>query len=444
MLQERTDRLEQHVAQEIIEAGERGCNPAKVQEIVEHFEDLKKKAAPDRWRHYESILDILANLDVDEDCPYDEPSVLEDIRKASPKDPGLAASLISDDELEDRMHGAWLGRCAGCMLGKPVEGRPRDYIRELLEAADAYPLDDYFPQVAELPETCGDFNPPQTLLRGGITQLVRDDDIDYTVMNLHVLKAHGLGFTSADIAEEWLRSLPFSMLYTAERVAYTNFVNGILPPESASFRNPYREWIGAQIRADIWGYVNPGRPGQAAEFAFRDASVSHMANGIYGEMFFAAAISAAFVTGDTGDIINVGLSVVPGKSRFAEAVDDVLKWREEHDTWEKALEAAMEKLGHYHVVHTLNNAAIVLLALLYGEGDFGRTISLAVMGGEDTDCNGATVGSIMGAIVGAKDLPAKWSDCLNDRIESIVAGYTSSRISELVKQTFEIAQSNIR
>jgi ADP-ribosylglycohydrolase len=296
--------------------------------------------------------------------------------------------------------------------------------------------------VKNLPAGCEDYSPNGELLRGSVAHVVRDDDTDYTVLNLHVVKEHGLDFTPDQIAEEWLKRMPYGMVYTAETAAYANFANGIMPPESASFRNPYREWIGAQIRADLWGYVSPGMPERAAELAFRDASISHTANGIYGEMFFAAAVSSAFVTDNIERIIEAGAGVVPAKSRFAEMVNDVVGWRRQCATWESAFDAIAGKYGRYAVCHTINNAAIVLLSLLYGGGDYGKTVGIAVMCGEDTDCNGATAGSIVGAILGARRFPRKWSECLNDRIESAVSGYSNSVISALAEETCEIARTH--
>ena len=100
----------------------------------------------------------------------------------------------------------------------------------------------------------------------------------------------------------------------------------------------------------------------------------------------------------------------------------------------------MDKYGQYHPVHTINNAAIVLMGLIYGGGDYGKSISISVMGGLDTDCNGATVGSILGVILGGKGLPDKWIAPLKDRIESFVIGYSGSRISELADRTFRLAK----
>ncbi len=120
--------------------------------------------------------------------------------------------------------------------------------------------------------------------------------------------------------------MPFGLTYTAEKVAYRNFTLGIWPPHSALFRNPFREWIGAQIRADIFGYVMPGQPEKAAELAFRDASISHDKNGIYGEMFVAAMIAAAFGASNAESIVNAGLNEIPEESRLAAAVRATQLW----------------------------------------------------------------------------------------------------------------------
>ncbi len=271
--------------------------------------------------------------------------------------------------------------------------------------------------------------------------MARDDDIDYTIINLHILENYGLSFTAMNVGEAWLHLLPYMQVYTAERAAYRNLVNGLEPPEVAIYMNPYREWIGAQIRADIWGYVAPGNPELAAELAYRDASLSHVKNGIYGEMFVSAMISAAFATSNVEEIIEIGLSVIPKKSRLTEAIRDVLKWNKEYDDWRDTWSKILEKYGHYHFVHTINNAAIVAMGLLYGGGDYEKSISISVMGGWDTDCNGATTGSIMGIILGAKSMPDKWIKPLNNNVKSFVIGYDNSKISDLAKRTLRIAKN---
>ncbi|MBS7612240.1 ADP-ribosylglycohydrolase family protein [Candidatus Bathyarchaeota archaeon] len=364
---------------------------------------------------------------------------------------------LSDREVLDKIYGGWLGRCAGCLLGKPVEGLNHEQIEVWLRTADAYPLDDYFPPIYDMPSDAPrwlkdrlshiDATFKKTdigVLRGQISRMARDDDIDYTILNLHVSENYGLEFTTMNVGEAWLTLLPYWQVYTAERAAYRNLVNGLTPPETATYMNPYREWIGAQIRADMWGYIAPGNPGLAAELAYRDARLSHVKNGIYGEMFVSAMVSAAFTTDDVRDIVYTGLSVIPRRSRLAEAVMDVLKWTAEFGDWRDTLNRIYGKYGHYHPVHTINNAAIVVMALLYGGGDYGKSITLSVMCGLDTDCNGATVGSILGVILGAKALPEKWIKPLNDTVESYVIGYNNSRISRLAERTFKIAGKTVK
>ena len=191
---------------------------------------------------------------------YEEPTVLDHILDEAP---GAAASEAPDDAgYGDRVLAAWLGRCAGCNLGKPVEGHGwnRAKLRSYLEEVGAFPLDDYIPVPDEMPDGYT-LNPSWAVAtRGRVRAMARDDDLDYTMLGLRVLETYGRGYTSRDVAQEWLRGMPFQMVYTAERVAYRNLVRGVQPPATASRRNPYREWIGAMIRADIFGYVSPGQP----------------------------------------------------------------------------------------------------------------------------------------------------------------------------------------
>ena len=264
-----------------------------------------------------------------------------------------------------------------------------------------------------------------------IQYMDRDDDLDFPILALLALEHKGAHMTARTMAGTWLSRMPYGCLYTAEDSAYRNFVMGIKPPESATYRNPFREWIGAQIRADMFGYVAPGWPERAAELAFYDASISHTKNGIYGEMWVAAMIAAAFVHSDIEVIIKAGLGEIPENSRLAEAIRSTLEWCRETDDWESAWEKINEHYGHYHGVHTINNAALVVMGLYYGSKDFENGIVITVRGGWDTDCTGATVGSILGIVFGADALPAKWVGVLNDRLLSAVRGEGDNKISDL-------------
>lgn len=396
--------------------------------------DVRAAAEDGSTSEQVKLLETLEGRAIRSDWSYEEPSEWSGIHAALDR-PDLPVQDLDETLLRERLEGAWLGRCAGCNLGKPVEGWSRERIRKYLDLADAYPIDDYLPRLDPFPEGLElNWCWPETT-RGNIRFMARDDDTDYTILGLHILEEHGFDFGPVHVGGEWLHHLPFAQTYTAERAAYRNMIEGRRPPETATVRNPYREWIGAQIRGDMWGYVSPGDPAAAAELAFRDASLSHTQNGIYGEMWASALIASCFVVPDLRSAIESALGFVPPRSRLAEAVRLVLELFDEGRSWEETRDSIEVRLGHYSFVHTINNSAIVTAALLWGKDDFSRTIGLAVEGGWDTDCTGATTGSIFGAKFGAGALPARWVEPLSDRISSAIAGFDNSRISDLVQRT---------
>ena len=384
---------------------------------------------------------------------YYEPSELGEIRKERQNGPRILE--INRTKLLDRIMGAWIGRCIGCMIGKPVEGLSRSSIEGYLKAINEYPLSGYFPLAKEfdrvkeyLPfkrrDEYYDFiRSRYDSFRENIKYMARDDDIDYTILNLHVLETYGTNFKTEDIAREWLSHLPYFMVYTAERVAYRNLVLGLRPPETAKYLNPYREWIGAQIRADIWGYISAGMPEKAAELAYRDASLSHLKNGIYGEMLMAAIIAASFSVNRIEDAIEIGLTEIPRRSRLYEAIRNVIKWSKMTNDWTYTWSKIMENYGRYNWVHTINNAAIVVMALMHGSEEFTKSVTIAVMSGLDTDCNGATVGSIIGAFLGYKRIPKSLIKPLNNRVRSAVIGFDNISITELADRTLRLALKNL-
>ena len=411
-------------------------------EIKERFQRLKRKGSP---REIEEFYNSLEILDKRADYPYEEPSNIDGIKRKTSQQKIIFPKILDKDVLYGRIYGAWLGRCIGCLLGKPVEGWPKQEIENYLKATDSYPLQDYFPYVPDkINNNEYPFHPSaKEATRGNISYMARDDDLDYTILNLKLVEENGLEFTTEDVAQEWLSNVPYQMVYTAERQTYANLVRGLKPPATAIYRNPFREWIGAQIRADVFGYIAPANPDLAASLAYRDASLSHTKNGIYGEMFIAAAISAALVSDDLEKIIDAGLSQVPKNSRLAEVVRNVVNWSKELNDWQEVWRRVNTKYGEYHSVHTLPNLAFVLIGLIWGEIDFKKTISIAVLCGYDTDCNGATAGSIFGALRGIKGIPEEMSKPLNDKIQSAVFGYSDVRISDLARRTFELVKKNI-
>ncbi|MFI7499990.1 ADP-ribosylglycohydrolase family protein [Streptomyces sp. NPDC049687] len=350
----------------------------------------------------------------------------------------------SDPDLADRVLGGWLGRIAGNMLGKPVENGEvwtRERIDDYLRRAGALPLTDYLPEPAADEDRRWLRPEWRACVRGRIHGSCRDDDVDYAILGLHLLETHGFGFSTEQVGDLWLLRLPYLQTFTAERVAYRNLADGLKPPVTATYDNPYQEWIGALIRADVHGWTCPGAPRRAASLARRDATLSHTGNGVYGAMWAAALIAAAFTAPTVRHALDEALAVVPASCRLARTVRRVAALHDAGLTWEDTLTTLADETAGLGWIHTVPNAAVLTAGLLYGDGDFTRTITLTVRGGLDTDSNGATAGSVAGVLTGAHAIPSRWTEPLEDTVRSAVFGFDGVRISELAKRTVRLAET---
>lgn len=464
------DRLTAIVSEEFTQAIEEGKDREAVEALRPAFD-----AAEDREAELHAVLEQLMALPVTLPNGAAEPDSWEEIVALRPVAGAPLPSCNADSEtLLDRIHGAWLGRCAGCALGKPFEMiglrgvqdggmQPWLRIKRYLTAIspEEWPIRDYIPEhsPAETDPAVGKVS-CRASTREHIAFMETDDDIRYTVLGLVLLSGKGVGFTSWDVASNWIARLPYQSVCTAETQAYHNLVSryefhyGAKPGESekidwnwvSTYRNPFREWIGAQIRIDAFGYAAAGNPALAAEMAWRDARISHSKNGIYGAMFCAAMIAAAFATEDSERIVQAGLEQIPADCRLSRAIHDTIRIVEAHDSDPERIEDIFRQVHaafeSYHVVHTIPNAAICVVAILLARGDFHKGITFAVMGGWDTDCNGATVGSVVGAITGAKAAPSHWTGRLNDTLRSGIIDYDPIAISECARQTFQVYQDS--
>jgi ADP-ribosylglycohydrolase len=417
-----------------------------------HFLDA---GHPGREPAAERLLDLIAALPIPDEIAAAEPSGIDAIRALAPgmrAQQGPAPEVANDALVHDRLLGAWLGRCAGCLVGNPFEDWPRERIVGFLKETNNYALARYASSnVGEalrkkysVEDVADAYCTWYHNWIDNVSCAPEDDDTNYTVLALRVLERHGERFTSENVAERWLADLPFLRTCTAERVAYRNVACLRMPPASATFRNPYREWIGAQIRADLYGYVSPSQPARAAAMAWRDAAVSHVKNGIYGAMFVAATLAAAWTASDAADLIRTGLSVVPPGSRLAWGITRTLQWHAEGVTLETAitrLHALYDEKDPHAWCLAVTNIMVVCVALLFGRLDFTRSIGAAVECGFDTDCNAATVGSVIGIAKGAAALPDCWTDPLHDTLLTGIGGEGRVSISGLAKRTQAVIRS---
>ncbi|MFD7298212.1 ADP-ribosylglycohydrolase family protein, partial [Streptomyces sp. NPDC059897] len=343
----------------------------------------------------------------------------------------------------DRLHAAWLGRAVGCLLGKPVEKLPLEGIRAIARSTGNWPLNDWFTEAGLDPEIARrhpwNRRSAPTSLAENIDGMPEDDDLNYPLLALLLIQRHGPDFTTDDVAKLWLDELPAGRTFTAERIAYRNLLTGLEPPHTATYRNPFREWIGAQIRADVFGWITPGDPRHAARLAHRDAVLTHTANGVYGAMFTAAAIAtAASGTADVHTALESGLAVVPPFSRYAHAVRLGIELAQAHEDFDTVVDELHAAYADHHWVHVLPNAALLAAALTHADGDFEGSICRAVSGGWDTDSNGATAGSVAGLLAGHPDaLGERWTAPLKNRLATSVAGFDGIGFDELARLTLE-------
>lgn len=357
---------------------------------------------------------------------------------------GGAAHLAARKVDPAAVRGAWAGRISGCQLGKAVEVlslfRGHDELTRYLHDAGALPLRDYVPLVpGSLVERTGTGS-----CRGHITRSEPDDDINYTVLALILLERHGLELTTEDVARGWLGLLPAGATYTAERAAYRTLLQRVSEhfmigaPAGFDIRecavNEYSDWIGAQIRADMYGWVCPGDPALAASLARRDAELSHAGDGA-----------------DSAAVIAALAAAIPATRSFAEAVDVAKRATRTGPAVEEAIDLACSVAGQEGAVariharyadlspvHSLNNLALVVWALLSHPDDFSAAVGEVVAAGWDTDCNGATVGGLWG--LSARPIPAHWTAPWDGRVAVTLAGMAELTLDDLVARTVAVAQ----
>ncbi|MER7761888.1 ADP-ribosylglycohydrolase family protein [Streptomyces sp. NPDC097619] len=444
------------VGHELRQAGEDGRDPAAVARIAAAWRAAGGALAPERAGASPApaspalralaprLLAALAALP--SPLAALEPSDLAGItaaRGGAPEPP--AVPRRADPGLTARLEAAWLGRAVGCVLGKPVEKLPLEGIRALARSTGNWPLDDWFTARGVPPALLAAYpwnrRSAATSLAENIDGAPEDDDLDHPLLGLVLLRRYGRGFRTEDLARVWLDELPAGRAFTAERIAYRNLLLGLEPPETATHQNPFREWIGALIRADLHGWTNPGDPEAAARQAYRDARLTHTANGLYAAMFAAAALAEAAGGGsDVHRALRAGLAVVPPRSRLAAAVRFGVDAAAAHADFDRVVDLLHAEYGRLHWVHALPNTALLAAALTHADGDFTASVCRVVSGGWDTDSNGATAGSLAGLLAGSPAaLPARWTAPLRNRLATTVAGFDGTGFDTLAVLTAQEA-----
>lgn len=362
-----------------------------------------------------------------------EPNALPAIRALRPRGPRRIWTAFNERTYRDRLEGALLGRMAGCTLGAPVEFWPIEKMQDLAtEIGSTFPPLDYWSHVPDPFAKRYGTSRREDYTRTKMSGVPVDDDIAYTLLGLLVVEEYGPSFTTAENGRAWMKYLP--MACTAEHVALENLKAGVPAARAGEKNNPYCEWIGADIRSDPWGYMAPAWPEFAAEMAYRDAYLSHRRNGIYGEMYFSAVIAAAFAVDDPVEALNIGLTEIPRDCSMSKAVRWALKKAPAIRNYRQARDAAEKQFAGMSHVHTIINACLTIWGVTIGRTDFSKVISETVAMGLDNDCTAATAGSIVGAVVGRKGIPARWTKPFNNTIHSYLIGKPKFRIDDVLNR----------
>ena len=305
----------------------------------------------------------------------------------------IKKSTINEKEFYDRVYACWLGKNIGGTLGMPFEGKT-------------------------------DINNISFYTRIKTGEPAANDDLDLQILWLKAMEENNLKVDAYTLGEYWLKYVPVN--WNEYGVGKTNMQAGIMPPLSGEYNNAkWKTSNGAWIRSEIWACLAPGNPMLAAQFAWNDACVDHgCSEGTFAEIFTATLESAAFIEKDRDKLIQFALSTIPAKCKVAIAVNTAQEAKESGKTWVQAREAviaATEDLGWFQAPR---NVAFTMIGWLYGDDDFGKSICIAVNCGDDTDCTGATLGSIFGIVYGTSIIPEKWKAPIGDGIKTVaVSGF---------------------
>ncbi|TVR60303.1 MAG: ADP-ribosylglycohydrolase family protein [Spirochaetaceae bacterium] len=333
----------------------------------------------------------------------------------------------------DRVYAGVLGKLIGVYLGRPFEGWAHARILEELGPITSY--------VHE---------------RLGKPLIVPDDDISGTFTFLRAIEDAGYSETisSRDIGRTWLNYLIENrtvlwwggLARSTEHTAYLRLASGIEAPQSGSAEingKVVSEQIGAQIFIDGWAMICPGEPARAASFAERAARVSHDGEAVWAAIVVAVAESLAFIESDIETILDTAVSFIPPDSVIAGMIRRLRDLRRGGDDWYAAMRLLEDSYGYDRYgggCHVVPNHGIVIMALLWADGDFDRALMIANTAGWDTDCNSGNVGCFFGIRNGIESISSRWRDPVGDRAFVVSADGASvvtdaARIADSVVET---------
>ena len=353
--------------------------------------------------------------------------------------PSTAAPMreLDWDTYVDKLQGAWLGKMIGVTFGAPWEFRYQGtpigfditdwplsptHMKDYRKRAIGKP-GDWNPITSEADDQKVDINLDFILdaekTHAGIG-IPDNDDIYINLLYLYCLRRYGIDVDPVTVAHEWDKKI--RQVWHANDAGLSNIRKGILPPDSGSPRyNLHADDIDFQIEADIFGMIAPGMPQVSNRYGERMGHIMNYGDGVYGGMFVAAMYTQAFFAKDIREVVDNGLQAIPAQSQYAQAIHDVIQWHDQYpNDWLKTWHLVQAKWGEvdhcpdgykkpFNIDAKLNGAYIVM-GLLYGDGDWYKTMNYATRAGQDADCNPANAAGILGTLIGAHAIPKEYTE----------------------------------
>jgi len=341
---------------------------------------------------------------------------------------------ISKALLKDKIKGGWAGQTIGVTFGGPIEFRfcgtmVQDY--QKIKWYDGY-----------LKETM--LNNPGLY-----------DDLYMDLTFVDVFQKKGLNAPIEEFAKAYANA--GYMLWHANQAGRYNILHGIKAPQSGFWlNNPHADCIDYQIESDFAGLMSPGMPNTASEISDKIGHIMNYGDGWYGGVYIGAMYTLAFTSNDIHFVVNEALKTIPKQSRFYKVIADVIQWHKMYpndwkETWFQIEKKWTQDIGcpdgvyaPFNIDATVN-AAYVVLGLLYGNGDFTKTMEISTRAGQDADCNPSSAGGILGTMLGYDKIPSYWKMGLTDA-EQIPFKYTTMSLNDVysvgLEQALKIIELN--
>jgi ADP-ribosylglycohydrolase len=333
---------------------------------------------------------------------------------------GQTYRTITKEDLTEKIMGYWVGQLAGNYIGFPFENLYDDepipvFIDRYFNYKDADSLG--------LRMNLNDRRGYVGIMADAMDGAWSDDDTDIEFVMMYGLEKYGLDLTYEDVAK--LRKEHINRFIWASNARVKELLNeGYIPPQTGSKElNEYWYRITSQLINEIWGVLYPGMTGKAAEWGEWGARITGDDWGTHGAVLFAAMYSAAFFENDINNLLKIGMSKMPENSPYLKAIENLIVWSSENTDWKETRklihENYFEEVDGFKIPYPLGGAVVNglsgIMALLYGEGDFTKTVGIAVTSGYDCDNQAATIGGLLGVINGAQSIPDKFTKEISSR-----------------------------